>query len=127
VGERPEQLRTRTGICRAGLDPDGEITDEEFEAMLAGLQSGKSAKEAALDAAKALLKVQQDLAAYKSQGIDPKVVKVQQELVDKMQLQAHYANELSSISEKTLATTKKIEKAESDLADHRQDMENGFI
>lgn len=37
----------------AGLDPDGEITDEEFEAMLAGLQSGKSAQEAALDAAKA--------------------------------------------------------------------------
>ncbi|HQR82237.1 MAG TPA: chemotaxis protein CheA [Thiotrichales bacterium] len=38
----------------AGLDPDGEITDEEFEAMLAGLQSGKSAQEAALDAAKAV-------------------------------------------------------------------------
>lgn len=38
----------------AGLDPDGEITDEEFEAMLAGLQSGKSAQEAALDAAKSV-------------------------------------------------------------------------
>ncbi len=38
----------------AGLDPDGEITDEEFEAMLAGLQSGKSAQEAALEAAKAV-------------------------------------------------------------------------
>ncbi len=35
----------------AGLDPDGEITDEEFEAMLAGLQSGKTAQEAALEAA----------------------------------------------------------------------------
>lgn len=38
----------------AGLDPDGEITDEEFEAMLAGLQSGKSAQEAALEAAKSV-------------------------------------------------------------------------
>jgi len=38
----------------SGLDPDGEITDEEFEAMLAGLQSGKSAQEAALDAAKSV-------------------------------------------------------------------------
>ena len=36
------------------LDPDGEITDDEFEAMLASLQSGKSAQEAAFDAAKAV-------------------------------------------------------------------------
>ncbi len=37
-----------------GLDPDGEITDDEFEAMLASLSSGKSAEEAALDAARAV-------------------------------------------------------------------------
>lgn len=37
-----------------GLDPDGEITDDEFEAMLASLSSGKSAEEAAMDAARAV-------------------------------------------------------------------------
>ncbi len=33
------------------LDPDGEISDAEFEAMLSALKSGKSAEEAALEAA----------------------------------------------------------------------------
>lgn len=41
-------------VSLAGLDPDGEITDDEFEAMLASLQSGKSAEEAAVEAAKAV-------------------------------------------------------------------------
>ncbi len=37
-----------------GLDPDGEITDDEFEAMLASLSAGKSAEDAALEAARAV-------------------------------------------------------------------------
>lgn len=37
-----------------GVDPDGEISDDEFEAMLDALNSGKSAAEAAMDAAQSV-------------------------------------------------------------------------
>lgn len=54
AGQETAPIEAPASPFVAGLDPDGEITDEEFEAMLAGLQSGKSAQEAALDAAKAV-------------------------------------------------------------------------
>ena len=53
VKEAPVATKNKLTLA-PGLDPDGAITEDEFEAMLASLNSGKSAQEAAIDAARSV-------------------------------------------------------------------------
>ncbi len=53
VKEAPIATKNKLTLA-PGLDPDGAITEDEFEAMLASLNSGKSAQEAAIDAARSV-------------------------------------------------------------------------